>query len=117
MITHGVAPFLECSSKGDRRFSAFSAMLDGRSIEDRYQAAKIFEGGVTGLTWRQAKGRQAINQAACAIYYSQLWDCYIARNPDLLEVIRAASGLSDIFGQPGRCCQATELWRIRNASL
>lgn len=82
MILHGEAPFLECSSKGDRRFSAFSAMLDGRSIEDRYQAAKIFEGGITGLTWRQAKGRQAVNQAACAVYYSQaLGLLYCAKSP------------------------------------
>lgn len=33
---------------------------------------------------------------------------------ELLRVIRAYPGLSDIFGQPGHVCQATELWRIRN---
>lgn len=114
MIRHGVAPFLECSSKGDRRFSAFYAQVNGKSIEEWYQARKIFEGGVTGLTWREAKGRKAINAEQCAIFYSHLWDMYMKNHPELLPIIRAASGLSDIFGQPGHVCQATELWRIRN---
>lgn len=114
MVKHGVAPFLECSSKGDARFSAFYAKVNGKSIEARYQAAKIFEDGSTGLDWRAAKGRKAVNQAACTRMYSQMWDHYIREHPELLEVLKAASGLSDMFGQPGRCCQATELWRIRN---
>jgi hypothetical protein len=118
MIKHGEAPFLECSSKGDRRLSAFSARLrkyGGKSIEEIYQAAKIFEGGETRLTWQQAKGRKALNMAEVVLLYSRLWDEYIEENPDLLTLIRSASGLSDVFGQPGHCCQATELWRIRNA--
>lgn len=52
MVRHGEAPFLECSSRGDQRFSAFSARLrsqGGRSIEEVYQAAKVFEDGSTGL--------------------------------------------------------------------
>lgn len=46
MIKHGFAPFLECSTKGDRRFSAFCAHIRSRnnqSIEEIYQAAKIFD--------------------------------------------------------------------------
>lgn len=116
MIRHGSAPFLECSSRGDRRFSAFTARIrarGNRSIEELYQAAKILADGRTGLTWRDAKGRRAINAEECAKLYALLWDEYIAENPDLQSVLRAASGLSDIFGQPGRCCQATELWRIK----
>lgn len=116
MIRHGVAPFLECSSKGDRRFSAFYARVNGHSIEDQYQAAKVFGDGSTGLDWRAAKGRQAVNQEEAALLYSRLWDQYIAEHPDLLQILKGASGLSDIFGQPGRVCQATELWRIRNGN-
>lgn len=119
MIQHGTAPFLECSGKGDRRFSAFHARIraDGnRSIETIYQAAKIFDNGETGLGWREAKGRRPLNAEAVSLLYSQLWDWYILReNPHLLNVLRAASGLSDIFGQKGHACQATELWRLRNA--
>lgn len=117
MIKHGSAPFLECSSRGDKRFSAFCARLrnrGNRSIEELYQAKKIFADGSTGLTWRQAKGRKAVNAAEAAEFYGELWNEYIVENPELLAVLKAASGLSDMFGQPGCCCQATELWRIRN---
>lgn len=123
MIVHGVPPYLECSSAGDRRFSAFYAKINGLSIEERYQAFKVFRtlrtadnpsGYVTGQSWREAKGRRAVNAEEAAALYSGLWDMYIAEHPELLEVLRAATGLSDKFGQPGHVCQATELWRIRN---
>lgn len=119
MIRHGQPPYLECSSRGDRRFSAFSARIEargGRSIEELYQAAKVFADGRTSLTWREAKGRRPVNAEEVAELYSRLWDEYIAEHPGLLAVLRTASGLSDRFGQPGHCCQATELWRIRNAA-
>lgn len=115
MIRHGVAPFLECSSRGDKRFSAFHARIKAvgnRTIEDIYQATKMIN-GCTGLTWREAKGKKPDNAEYCALYYSWLWDIYIYENPDLLPVLRSATGLSDMFGQDGHCCQATELWRIR----
>lgn len=114
MIKLGTPPYLECSTRGDARFSAFCAYVNGRSIEEQYQAAKIFEDGSTGLTWREAKGRKAINQEDCAKLYSKLWDEYIIKNPELLLELRKATGLSDMFGQEGHVCQAVELWRIRN---
>lgn len=118
MIRHGEPPYLECSSKGDRRFSAFSARLrsqGGKSIEDVYQASKVFSDGSTGLGWREAKGKRAVNMDEVRRIYSMLWDQYICENPGFLPVLRAASGLSDVFGQAGNACQATELWRIRNS--
>lgn len=115
MIQHGSPPFLECSSRGDRRFSALYAEVNGRSIEVQYQSAKVFADGSTGLPWRKAKGRRAVNAEEVAALYLRLWDQYIDENPHLLEILRQASGLSDQFGQPGRVCQATELWRIRNS--
>lgn len=116
MIRHGSPPYLECSSKGDKRFSAFYAIINGKSIEERYQAFKVFEDGSTGLSWKEAKGRKAVNQEQASKYYSFLWDLYIKKNPDLLPILVSASGLSDMFGQEGQCCQATELWRIRQNS-
>lgn len=116
MIKHGEPPYLECSSKGDKRFSAFYAKIQGDTIESLYQASKVFEDGSTGLSWREAKGRKAVNQKEAAMYYSFLWDLYIENNPELLHILKKASGLSDVFGQEGHCCQATELWRIRNES-
>jgi hypothetical protein len=117
MIKHGVAPYFECSSRGDKRFSALFARIKvrhNRSIEELYQGMKVFDDGSSGLDWRTAKGRRAVNAAECAQFYSLLWDQYILENPELLPILKAASGLSDLFGQPGHCCQATELWRIKN---
>lgn len=116
MVRHGEAPYLECSSKGVKALSAFYATVDNESIETLYQRYKVFEDGSTGLSWREAKGKKVVNQEACRVYYSQLWDRYIAENYELLELIQEASGLSDIFGQEGHACQATELWRIRGST-
>lgn len=116
MIRHGEAPYLECSSKGDKRFSAFNAKIrkrDNKSIEELYQGFKIFGDGTTGLSWKEAKGRHAINQKEASAFYKKLWREYIEENPSLLKVLLRASGLSDIFGQKNHCCQATELWEIR----
>jgi hypothetical protein len=120
LIRHGEPPYLECSSRGDRRFSAFYAKLDGKSIEELYQRFKLFpdKDGKPfsyGNNWKSAKGNKAINQEEAASYYASLWDRYLDERPELLEVIKSASGLSDIFGQAGHVCQATELWRIKNA--
>lgn len=117
MIRHGQAPYLECSSKGDKRFSAFYARIGTKTIEELYQGAKVFEDGSTGLSIRDAKGRKAVNQEAVANLYAYLWDTYIGYHPELLPVLVAASGLADRYGQEGHVCQATELWRIRNQGL
>ena len=121
MIRHGQAPYLECSSRGERRLSAMFASpssLNGKTIEEAYQSAKVFTGVPFGtLSWREAKGRRASNQKECAAIYARLWDEYIAENHFLLDMICSATGLSDMFGAPGSVCQATELWRIRNKYL
>lgn len=116
MIRHGEPPFLECSSKGDKRFSAFYARIRGRgnrSIEEIYQAAKVFKDGATGLPIDEAKGLRPVNAEEVRQLYSVLWDEYMQENPGLIPRLLAFEGLSDIFGKPGSVCQATELWRIR----
>lgn len=117
MIRHGDPPYLECSSRGDKRFSAFWATVDGLTIEARYQAAKVLPDGRTGLHWRQAKGRTAINMTEVQRLYGSLWDKYISEHPDLIEILKSSSGLSDVYGKEGSVCQATELWRIRNLHM
>lgn len=119
MLKFGTEPFLECSSKGDRRFSAFYAKVKHyknhnyvESIENSYQGYKIFEDGSTGLSWKEAKGKKPINAEDSRAYYSALWDCYFEQNPELYEVIKQYNGFSDIFGQPGHACQAEEIYRI-----
>ena len=75
------------------------------------------QNGSTGLTWREAKGKRAVNADEVRALYSALWDEYIAENPHLLSVLTNSTGLQDLFGQAGHACQATELWRIRCAAL
>lgn len=116
MIRYGQAPFLECSSRGDKRFSAFFASVNGRCIEQTYQEAKRFADGKSRSMW-EAQGRHAINQDEVRALYSRLWDQYIFEHPELLRVLCEATGLSDMFGQPGHVCQATELWQIRGGRL
>jgi len=108
VVRHGVAPFLECSTRGDKRFSAFCARIEargGRSIETLYQGYKKF--ATTEL------GKVCINYDEAVRFYAQLWDEYISENPQLIYILKDATGLSDMFGKPGHACQATELWRIR----
>ena len=121
-VYHGKPPFLECSSAGDRRLSAFYAVIKGRggkTIEEIYQGAKQFssaDGTVTsGHSIKEAKGCRPINGPEVRTLYGTLWDEYMMENQHLLPVIFEASGLSDRFGRRGSVCQATELWRIRNA--
>lgn len=120
MIRHGEAPFLECSSAGDRRFSAFFARVKargGKTIEEVYQAAKVFRNGDTGLPIDEAKGFRPVNVKEVAELYAALWDEYVAENPNLVQPLINARGLSDRFGRKGGVCQATELWRIRQEYL
>lgn len=120
MLKYGEPPYLECSTKGDKRFSPFCARIESRramTIESIYQGAKIFADGTTGLSWRDAKGREAINKEELQTLYSILWDEYISENPHLIAVLKEQTGLSDMFGRAGHPCQVTELWRIRNTAL
>lgn len=117
MLNCGQYPFYECSSKGDKRFSAFWARLNclgGKSIEEVYQAAKVFEDGSTGLGWREAKGRKPVNADEVRRLYSEMWDEYFKENPELVDVIIDKTGFSDIYGQAGHACQAEEVLRIRD---
>lgn len=119
MIKHGSPPYLECSSRGDSRFSAFFARplsLGGKSIEDAYQAMKILDDGTTGLSWKASKGRRAVNHEECARAYEQWWEEYINER-GLLPILKSASGLSDMFGTVNSVCQATVLWEIRNRCI
>lgn len=82
MMRYGKAPYLECSSKGDRRFSSLYAKVNDKSIEEQYQGAKIFEDGSTRLSWQKAKGRKAINMKECISLYENLWRQYIAERAE-----------------------------------
>jgi hypothetical protein len=92
------------------------ASLKGVNIERAYQAMKIFEDGSTGLDWREAKGRFAVNQEECVEAYKRWWVEWVEEE-NLLPILKAQSGLIDRFGSIGHVCQATILWHIRNGTL
>lgn len=112
MIKIGNAPFLECSSRGDKRFSAFYARIkrfNNKSIEELYQSAKKFPDGSKGM---MAKGKKAINMDEVTILYAKLWRIYFEENPHLLEYAKKYNGFSDMFGRKGCNCQAIEIYKI-----
>lgn len=120
MLKFGNPPYLEASSVGDKRFSAFGARIAGRgfkSIEEIYQSAKLFADGRLVSNWRDAKGRRALNQDEVSVLYVQLWREYLSENPHLAKVLIAATGISDRFGQAGHNCQAEVLWMLRQDYL
>lgn len=77
---------------------------------------KKFEDGSTGLHWKDAKGRRAVNHQECAEAYFWWWVEWVLQE-DLLSVLESASGLSDVFGKSGSVCQASVLWDIRNRKV
>lgn len=116
MVQLGKPPYLECSSKGEKQLSAFYARpksLNGKSIEEAYQAMKVLPDGRTGLSVKEAKGQFAVNQDDCVRAYDRWWKEWIDENRSLRLKIIKATGLSDIFGQTGHACQAEVLWRIK----
>lgn len=95
----------EVSTKGDRRFSAFNAILpDGRSIEQVYQCdIKGYQPG--GTNWRLGKGKPPLNNISSKELwkkYLELWELWAEAHLQLmLELKRHAeaheSVLSDRF--------------------
>jgi hypothetical protein len=120
MLRYGQHPWLECSTHGEKRLSAFFARprsLEGRSIEEAYQAAKIFADGTTNLGWKEAKGKKAVNQAEVNAFYEKWWREYMDENPELKVIVRNARGIQDKFGQRGHTCQASVLWKLRGEMI
>lgn len=78
----------ECSSKGDKRFSPFFAILeDGRSIEVHYQCdVKGYDVG--GTDWKVGKGKPPLTDINLFEAYLDLWKQWAKNNPDLIEELR-----------------------------
>lgn len=74
---------------------------------------KVFKDGKTGLSWREAKRKHAVNYEECKAAYIQWWEEWV-NEQGLLSILKEASGLSDLFGKEGSVCQAAVLWEIRN---
>ena len=72
----------ECSSKGDRRFSAFYAKLaDGRTIEQHYQCdVKGYDVG--GTNWKLGKGKPPLKEMTQDV----LWEKYLSLWREWMEM-------------------------------
>lgn len=84
----------ECSSVGDRRFSALSARLrDGRTIEEAYQLdVKGYR--KYGDDWRIGKGKQPIIEMTHEdlwLSYLGLWRQWAQENPALIDDLQRLS--------------------------
>jgi hypothetical protein len=92
----------ECSSLGDKRFSAFRATLpDGRTIEQHYQCdVKGYDPG--GTNWRLGKGKAPLGDVDLWLEYLALWRRWADAHPELLEELAELAAdnnntLSDAF--------------------
>lgn len=110
---------LECSSKGDKRYSAFYARVKvfGKydSIENHYQLCKRF-GEIVPQSWRDAKGKipthicikgRDLDVRYLTMFYKMLWTKYLDNNPELVEYASTYDEFNDIFkGKKSLNCQA-----------
>lgn len=93
----------ECSSKGDKRFSAlFAVMADGRTIEQHYQCdVKGYQPG--GTNWRLGKGKPPLNTSKDLwAEYLELWMAWARDHETLMWELMAhakkhGNTLSDCF--------------------
>ena len=109
---------LECSSEGDKRFSAFFAKVKVFNkediIENHYQFCKRF-GNEKPKNWYHAKGRKpthieingiTLDSKYLSAYYSLLWVKYLDNNPDLVEFAKEFDFFHDKFKGKSKNCQA-----------
>ena len=93
----------ECSSKGDKRFSAlFAVMPDGRTIEQHYQCdVKGYQPG--GRDWKLGKGKPPLDKSKDMWQeYLALWEIWANHNGQLMDELGYAAAkkgycLSDCF--------------------
>jgi hypothetical protein len=108
----------ECSSQGDRRFSAFNAFMpDGRTIEMHYQCdVKGYQPG--GTNWNLGKGKPPLDpDTNLWAEYLALWVDWALRNPELIEELRynaVAGVLSDRYATTNVNQAAALAWILNN---
>ena len=118
---------LECSTAGDKRFSAMVAKVSVNgvvdTIENHYQKSKVFldEGGnlYTVNNSKEAKGKKPvafkINNyylplSYGAMFYDLLWYKYLKANPELEVVLEQYDDYSDKFkSKVAYNCQAVSI--------
>lgn len=104
---------LECSSRGDKRFSAMYAKIGDETIEGVFQSRKL---GANGRP--VGKGRKPVYvlingerhediSLLSELYYA-LWHHYLTKRPRLIAVLEEYDGYTDMFDKSGRTWLKTE---------
>lgn len=112
---------LECSSKGDKRFSSFYAKVDvyGKfdSIENHYQLCKRF-GDEVPKSWRDAKEKMPthihvngkdLDVKLLSQFFDLLWCKYLDANPGLVKLAKEYDDFTDMFRGKSINCQADSI--------
>jgi len=106
---------LECSSKGDKRFSAMYAKVNAfgvmDTIENHYQQSKR---NATGQPVKKGQpvdhvvlNRRQFSAEMLTQWYRLLWIKYLSQNPDLIEYASQFDEFTDMFrGKNTINCQA-----------
>lgn len=114
---------LECSSRGDKRFSALWAKVEifgvTDTIENHYQLSKRFEtlmGVEVPQHWKDAKGKkpsffevdgQVFDLKHLDKFYSLMWVKYLDNHPELVRYARQFDDYNDMFKSKNSIvCQA-----------
>lgn len=127
---------LECSSKGDKRFSAMYAKVNGITIENRYQLSKRFlHNGliVYPSSIKECKHWQYKNDYILldfiafnnifsiqylSMYYKFLWYLYFIEHKDLIDYIKKFDTFTDCFRKENtKNCQADIIQLIAKEGL
>lgn len=110
---------LECSSVGDKRYSAFFArtfaFTKEDSIENHYQLSKRFNNEVPPSHWKQVKGRKPTHFhimgndydiKLITQFYKLLWLKYLDEHPELVNYAKQFDDYNDVFGNNASISQA-----------
>lgn len=105
---------LECSSKGDKRFSAFYAKVKVFGLEDsierHYQNCKRDENGCHVNKGESVKyiviNGKKISAIFLTAYYKLLWCSYLDHNEHLVEYAKSFDDYNDMFKGKAVNCQA-----------
>ena len=110
---------LECSTKGDKRFSAFYAKVKvfgfEDSIEGHYQSCKRNKDGYVAGKSKKVElmviptntGKSfTLEPRFLTAYYKLLWCAYLDSRPDLVEIASAYDDFNDMFRGKAINCQA-----------
>jgi len=119
-----MSSILECSSAGDKRFSALFAKVtlfgEEQTIEEWYQYSKRFGiKDVKNYHWKQIKGMSKwlkishiringykYDAKYLHTWYKTLWLIYLNKNPELVEYLKQFDEYNDRFKEKGHICQA-----------